>query len=176
MVAGGTWFDVFCHFLSSFLPGSSSGIGLEAAKYLIEGGNHVIFGCRDEQKTNNVIDKIKQDNPRGKATFMQVREDTTFDLHTIWITLYTSEICYCISPEFLISACIMHYWAWNQSHGWNWKMESRGWNLWVRLTRLQIEKQKASSLGKQKKFQYLKKTSPRAPSSHIFQIINIYPV
>ena len=52
--------------------GANSGIGLEAAKYLVEGGNHVIFGCRNEQKANEVIEKIKRDNPRGQATFLQV--------------------------------------------------------------------------------------------------------
>jgi len=54
------------------VTGANSGIGYEAAKYLIEGGNHVIFGCRNEEKAKAVIEGIKRDNPRGQATFIEL--------------------------------------------------------------------------------------------------------
>ena len=55
-----------------FNLGANCGIGFEAAKYLIEGGNEVVLACRNEQKAKEAIESIKRDNPRGKAVFLQV--------------------------------------------------------------------------------------------------------
>ena len=55
------------------VTGASSGIGYEVARYLCEGGNDVIFACRNEEKTNRAIEKIKRTNPNALATYMQVR-------------------------------------------------------------------------------------------------------
>lgn len=54
------------------VTGANCGIGFEAAKYLIEGGNEVVLACRNEQKAKEAIESIKRDNPRGKAVFLQL--------------------------------------------------------------------------------------------------------
>lgn len=54
------------------VTGASSGLGFETARYLCEGGNDVILACRDEEKTNRAIAKIKQQNPNALATYMHV--------------------------------------------------------------------------------------------------------
>lgn len=54
------------------MTGASSGLGFETARYLCEGGNDVILACRDEEKTNRAIAKIKQQNPNALATYMHL--------------------------------------------------------------------------------------------------------
>ena len=54
------------------VTGANSGIGYEVSRYLCEGGNDVILACRNEEKANAAITRIKKDNPNALATFMQV--------------------------------------------------------------------------------------------------------
>eukprot|EP00918_Siedleckia_nematoides_P024012 GHVU01051773.1.p1 GENE.GHVU01051773.1~~GHVU01051773.1.p1 ORF type:complete len:410 (+),score=109.43 GHVU01051773.1:88-1317(+) len=54
------------------VTGSSSGIGYETARYLCEGGNDVILACRNEEKANRAIEKIKRTNPNALASFMKL--------------------------------------------------------------------------------------------------------
>lgn len=54
------------------VTGASSGLGFETARYLCEGGNDVILACRDEEKTNRAIARIKQQNPNALANYMHV--------------------------------------------------------------------------------------------------------
>lgn len=57
------------------VTGASAGLGYETARYLCEGGNDVIFACRNEEKTKAAIEKIKRQNPNALATFMQVKSN-----------------------------------------------------------------------------------------------------
>jgi len=54
------------------VTGASSGLGYEVARYLCEGGNDVILACRNEEKANRAIEKIKRTNPNALATFMNL--------------------------------------------------------------------------------------------------------
>ena len=54
------------------VTGASSGIGYEVARYLCEGGNDVVMACRNKEKTERAIEKIKRANPNALATFMEV--------------------------------------------------------------------------------------------------------
>ena len=54
------------------VTGASSGLGYEVARYLCEGGNDVILACRNEEKANRAIEKIKRTNPNALATYMNV--------------------------------------------------------------------------------------------------------
>ena len=54
------------------VTGASSGLGLEVARYLCEGGNDVIMACRNKEKAERAIEKIKRTNPNALATFMEV--------------------------------------------------------------------------------------------------------
>jgi len=54
------------------VTGASSGLGYETARYLCEGGNFVILGCRDEEKATRAIEKIMQQNPNALATYMHL--------------------------------------------------------------------------------------------------------
>ena len=54
------------------VTGSSGGLGFEVARYLCEGGNDVIMACRNEEKTNRAIEKIKRLHPSALATYMHV--------------------------------------------------------------------------------------------------------
>ena len=54
------------------VTGATSGIGLQVARDLCEGGNDVILASRNEDKANQAISKIKEANPNALATFMQV--------------------------------------------------------------------------------------------------------
>lgn len=54
------------------VTGASSGLGFETARYLCEGGNDVILACRDEEKTNRAIARIKQQNPNALANYMHL--------------------------------------------------------------------------------------------------------
>lgn len=54
------------------VTGASSGIGYEVARMLCEGGNDVILACRNEEKTQRSIDKIKKQNPSALATYMHL--------------------------------------------------------------------------------------------------------
>jgi light-dependent protochlorophyllide reductase len=52
------------------VTGASSGLGFEVAKTLCEVGHDVILACRNEEKTNRAIEKIRKQNPKAQATFM----------------------------------------------------------------------------------------------------------
>ena len=54
------------------VTGANSGLGYEVSRYLCEGGNDVILACRNEERANRAIEKIKRQNPNALATFMQV--------------------------------------------------------------------------------------------------------
>lgn len=54
------------------VTGASSGIGLHVARVLCAKGHDVILGCRNQQKTERALEKIRKDNPDAKATFMQL--------------------------------------------------------------------------------------------------------
>ena len=54
------------------VTGASSGLGFGVANYLCEGGNDVILACRNEDKANHAIEKIKAKNPNALATYMNV--------------------------------------------------------------------------------------------------------
>lgn len=54
------------------VTGSSGGLGYEVARYLCEGGNDVILACRNEEKANRAIEKIKRLHPNALATYMNV--------------------------------------------------------------------------------------------------------
>ncbi len=60
------------------VTGANAGLGYEVARYLCEGGNDVILACRNEEKANKAVEKIKKQNPNALATFMQVR------IHVFW--------------------------------------------------------------------------------------------
>ena len=63
------------------VTGASSGIGYEVARYLCEGGNDVILACRNKEKTDRAIEKIKRANPNALATFMEVIKSRIRCLH-----------------------------------------------------------------------------------------------
>lgn len=55
------------------VTGADRGVGFETARYLAaEGGYDVILACRDQDKGQLAVQKIKRDNPSALATFMQV--------------------------------------------------------------------------------------------------------
>lgn len=55
------------------VTGANTGLGFEVARNLCEGGNDVILACRNEERGNRAVEKIKRQNPNALATFMQVR-------------------------------------------------------------------------------------------------------
>ena len=54
------------------VTGSSSGLGLLAARKLVTKDFHVIFACRDELKTMNVLQKMKEELGRSNFEFMKL--------------------------------------------------------------------------------------------------------
>jgi retinol dehydrogenase 12 len=54
------------------VTGASEGIGKETALQLLKDNATVIFACRDEKKTLDVISRIKDDKQRSRAIFMQL--------------------------------------------------------------------------------------------------------
>jgi retinol dehydrogenase-12 len=54
------------------ITGASDGIGKEAALQLLKDGASVIFACRDEKKTMNVINSIPSKEERERAAFLQL--------------------------------------------------------------------------------------------------------
>lgn len=54
------------------VTGASEGIGKETALQLLRDGATVIFACRDEKKTENVINKIPVQSERERAIFMHL--------------------------------------------------------------------------------------------------------
>lgn len=54
------------------ITGASSGLGFETAKSLCEAGHDVILACRNEEKTNRAIEKIRKQNQKAQATFLHV--------------------------------------------------------------------------------------------------------
>jgi len=54
------------------VTGASSGLGFAVANYLCEGGNDVILACRNEDKANRAIEKIKAKNPNALAAYMNL--------------------------------------------------------------------------------------------------------
>jgi len=54
------------------VTGGSSGIGYEVCKYLAEGGNDVILACRNKEKGDEAVQRIKQLYPNALIQFIQV--------------------------------------------------------------------------------------------------------
>ena len=54
------------------VTGANSGLGYELARSLCEGGNDVVLACRNEERGNRAVEKIKRQNPNALATFMKV--------------------------------------------------------------------------------------------------------
>ena len=54
------------------VTGASAGIGKETAFDLLENGANVVFACRDEKKTRQVISTIKNPESRSRARFMKL--------------------------------------------------------------------------------------------------------
>jgi len=54
------------------ITGASDGIGKETALTLLRDGAHVIFACRDEKKTMNVINSIFNDSEKRRADFLHL--------------------------------------------------------------------------------------------------------
>ena len=57
------------------MTGGTSGIGLEVARALCEGGNDVVLTCRDIDKGKEAVDEIKRKLPNALASFMEVRHN-----------------------------------------------------------------------------------------------------
>jgi len=56
------------------VTGGSSGIGYEVCKYLAEGGNDVILACRNKDKGDEAVRRIKQLYPNALIQFIQVSQ------------------------------------------------------------------------------------------------------
>jgi len=54
------------------VTGGSSGIGFEVCKYLAEGGNDVILACRNKEKGNDAVQRIKLLYPNALLQCIQV--------------------------------------------------------------------------------------------------------
>ena len=54
------------------ITGGNSGIGYEVAKYLCEGGNDVVLACRNREKGNEAVNKIKSVLPNSLVQCMEV--------------------------------------------------------------------------------------------------------
>jgi NAD(P)-dependent dehydrogenase (short-subunit alcohol dehydrogenase family) len=54
------------------VTGGNSGIGFEIAKYLAEGGNDVILACRNQDRGDEAVAKIKALHPNSLVQCMQV--------------------------------------------------------------------------------------------------------
>ena len=55
------------------VTGADRGVGYETARYLAaEGGYDVVLACRDTEKGQSAVQRIKKDNPSALVTFMQV--------------------------------------------------------------------------------------------------------
>ena len=54
------------------VTGASSGLGLEVSHVLCAAGHDVIMACRNEEKANRAIDKLKRQNMKGTMTYMHV--------------------------------------------------------------------------------------------------------
>ena len=60
------------------VTGGNSGIGFEVCKYLAEGGNDVILACRNNEKGDEAVQRIKQLYPNALIQFIQVSVHTAF--------------------------------------------------------------------------------------------------
>jgi len=54
------------------VTGASSGLGLDVSRVLCDAGHDVIMACRNEEKANRAIDKLKKQNYKGSLTYMHV--------------------------------------------------------------------------------------------------------
>jgi len=58
------------------VTGASSGLGLEVSRVLCDAGHDVVMACRNEEKANRAIDKLKRQNMKGTLTYLHVRDLT----------------------------------------------------------------------------------------------------
>ena len=54
------------------VTGSSSGLGLLAAKKLVAKDYYVIFACRDENKTKLLLTQLKEETGRSNFEFIKL--------------------------------------------------------------------------------------------------------
>jgi NAD(P)-dependent dehydrogenase (short-subunit alcohol dehydrogenase family) len=54
------------------ITGANSGIGYEAARALAQHGATVVLGCRNRQKADEAVEKIKATNPSGSAELLDI--------------------------------------------------------------------------------------------------------
>ncbi|ESO04743.1 hypothetical protein HELRODRAFT_172419 [Helobdella robusta] len=54
------------------VTGASSGLGFEISKYLAEGGNDVVLACRDKEKAEDAVTKIKTQYPSALVQSMEL--------------------------------------------------------------------------------------------------------
>jgi len=54
------------------VTGASSGLGLEVSRVLCDAGHDVVMACRNEDKANRAIEKLKKQNLKGSLTYMHV--------------------------------------------------------------------------------------------------------
>lgn len=55
------------------VTGADRGVGYETARYLAaEGGYDVVLACREQEKGQSAVQRIRRDNPSALVTFMQV--------------------------------------------------------------------------------------------------------
>lgn len=54
------------------ITGSSDGIGKETAKTLASKGAHIVFACRSENKTKEVMNEIQKETGNSKLTFIHL--------------------------------------------------------------------------------------------------------
>lgn len=54
------------------ITGANSGIGFEVSKYLAEGGNDVTLACKDPEKGEESVTKIKVLYPSALVQFLEV--------------------------------------------------------------------------------------------------------
>ncbi|EHJ57500.1 hypothetical protein HMPREF9318_00812 [Streptococcus urinalis FB127-CNA-2] len=54
------------------ITGANSGLGLETAEKIVKSGNHVILACRNLEKGQEALEKIRQDSSNGEVTLKQL--------------------------------------------------------------------------------------------------------
>lgn len=54
------------------ITGSSSGLGLATAKKLVIKDYHVVFACRDEDKTMPLLEKFRKESGKSNFEFMKL--------------------------------------------------------------------------------------------------------
>jgi len=64
------------------VTGANSGIGYEVARYLCEGGNDVILACRNQDKGEDAVRRIRNELPNSLVAYMQLDLSSTSSVRT----------------------------------------------------------------------------------------------